>query len=181
MDKESTQELTQKAVETVQRFFADHLEDQQAVFPEALQSSGIWMAMCLEQVLAIFFLNDKEQQRINACKHKGRHPFPEFVIGEGARPAGRRATFHVTGPFGFYASRRTSNMFAFALGPGSSCTVEEHVHEVVDTSENKVAYTYKVDLAFMLGLDEGERSIEVGIRLAKLLSHTLEVWKTVHP
>ena len=173
------QALTQKAVETVQKFFAHHLEDHQAVFPEALQSTGIWMGMGVEQVLAIFFLNEKEQQRVNACKHKGVHPFPEFVIGEGVRPAGRRAAFYVTGPFGFYASRHTSEMFAFALGPGSSCTVEDHVHDVVDTSENRVVYTYEVHAAFMLGLDEGERWPEVEPRLSELLSHTLEVWKSV--
>jgi hypothetical protein len=177
MDKESIQALTHKAVDTVQKFFADHLEDYQAVFPEALQSTGVWMAICVEQVLAIFFLNEKEQQRVNACKHKVLHPFPEFVIGESARPAGRRAAFHVTGPFGFYASRHTSKMFAFALGPGSSCTVEEHVHEVVDTAQNKVVYRYKTHVAFMLGLDQAERWTEVEPRLSELLSHTLEVWK----
>ena len=181
MDKESIQALTQKAVETVQKFFADHLEDHQAFFPEALQSTGIWMAMCLEQVLAVFFLNDKEQQRINACKQKGLHPFPEFLMGQGASQGGRRAAFYVTGPFGFYASRQTSNMFAFALSPGASCTVEDHVHKVVDSSGNKVAYTYEVHVAFMLGLHEGERWPDVEPRLSELLSHTLEVWRSVQP
>jgi hypothetical protein len=181
MEKEAIQTLTRKAVEAVQKFFASQAENHQAAFPQPLQTTGIWMAICVEQVLAIFFLNGKEQQRVNACKNQGLHPFPEFVIGERARPAGHRAAFHVTGPFGFYVSKHTSKMFAFALGPDSSCTVEDHIHEVVDIAENRILYKYKVHVAFMLGFDQKEGWPEVEPRLSKLLSHTLEVWKRVHP
>jgi hypothetical protein len=171
----TTQEVTQKAVETVRAFFADHIDDDQAFLPEVLQSTGIWMAICSEQVLSIFFLNEKEQQRIDLCKHKGVHPFPGFMIGESERPSDQRASYSVTSPFRFYSSKRSSDTFAFTLSRGASCIVTDHVHEIADSSGKKSSYA--VDLVFMLGRDEYDSWAELEPRLASLLDYCLEVWR----
>lgn len=174
MERELIEEITQKSVREIQRFFNQHMDDSQVVFPEVLGYSGVWMAICADQVLGIFFLSEAEQQRINACREQGVHPFPGFMIGEGQRPRDLRATYSVMSPFRFYSGKSSHDAFAFSLSGEGSCVVVGHRHEITDTSEKKV--TYKVDLAFLLGHREVESWSEVEPRLNSLLEYILEVW-----
>ncbi len=175
MEKETIQEITQKAVEAVQVFFTEHMNDEKVIFPEVLQSTGIWIAICADGVLAIFFLNEKAQQRINLCKQKGVHPFPGFMIGESERPSKQRATYSVSSPFRFYSSKQSSDTFAFALSGGASCIVMDHIHEVVSKEGNRGSYT--VDLAFMLGCGKEALITDLESRLSSLLDYCLDLWR----
>jgi hypothetical protein len=175
MTLESGQVMAQQAVECVQGFFAGHGEEQTACLPGVLRSSGMWMTVSDPSILAIFFLDEAEQKKINRHKKKGWHPFPGFLISESQRPADQRAAYYVRRPCCYYASKRSANMFAFCVSPDSSFTVVDHLHEVVDTSGNK--FTYTVDLAFILGLDKGEQWSSVEPRLSELLDYSMGVWK----
>jgi hypothetical protein len=169
------QEITQKAVEAVQIFFADRLNDDAVSFPAILQDSGVWMAVFSDEALGIYFLNERQQERINACRQQGRHPFPGFMIGEARRPADYRAAFGVMSPFRFYSGKRSNGAFAFSLTREASCVVIDHVHEIIDGPENKESYP--VDLAYLLGYGEKERWGGLEPRLSALLDYSLDLWK----
>ena len=175
METEAAEEVTQRAVQSVQNFFNQHIDDSHAVFPDVLGNSGVWMAICADQVLGIFFLSEAEQARVNACRQQGVHPFPGFVIGENERPSEQRAAYNVTTPFRFYSEKSSQDTFAFSLSGEGSCVVVDHRHEIADRSGKKV--TYGVDLAFLLGHDAAEPWTEFELRLSSLLDYTLEVWK----
>lgn len=171
----AVQEVTQKAVEMVQLFFAKHMNEDGISFPEVLQTSGVWMAILSDEVLGIYFLNESDQERINACRQQGRHPFPGFMVGESQRPKDYRAAFVVKDPFRFYSKKRSNNTFAFSLTLGASCVVLDHMHEVMGGPENKEAYP--VALAFLLGHGEKEQWRDLKPRLSALLDYSLDLWK----
>lgn len=170
------QEIAQKAVETVQLFFAKHMDDDDISFPAILQTSGVWMAILADEVLGIYFLAEREQERINTCRQQKRHPFPGFMVGEARRPADHRAAFGVFSPFRFYSGKRSNSTFAFSLTREASCVVVDHVHEMIGGPENKESYP--VDLAYLLGHGEKEQWHSLAPRLSALLDYTLELWKS---
>jgi hypothetical protein len=177
MEREQIQEVTQKGVETVQAFFADFIHDESpAALPEVLQNTGVWMSIWMDEVLAIFFLNEDEQVRVNECKGRGVHPFPGFAVGEGQRPAEIRATYNVTSPFRTYLRKRSSETFAFTISQKASCVVMDHAHEIVDQEGNK--RTYDVDLAFCLGHTEQGSWEDLEKRLRALLEYARDTWKS---
>jgi len=177
MQKEQIQEVTQKGVETVQAFFTDFINHESpAALPEVLQHTGVWMSIWMDEVLAIFFLTEDEQVRVNECKGRGVHPFPGFVVGEGQRPAEIRATYNVTSPFRMYSGKRSSGTFAFTISEKASCVVMDHCHEMVDQEDNKRSYA--VDLAFCLGHTEQETWEELEKRLRSLLECARDTWKS---
>jgi hypothetical protein len=171
----SAKEMAQKAVNVVQGFFDGLGEKETGHLPEVLKSSGTWMAVSDASILAIFFLSEAEQKRIDRHKEKGWHPFPGLVISESQRPADQRAAYNIRGPYRFYSSKRSSNMFAFCISRDSSLTVVDHIHHIVDASGNR--FTYTVDLAFILGLQEDEEWPRVKPRLSELLDYSMGVWK----
>jgi hypothetical protein len=171
----SAEVIAQEAVKVVQGFFDGLGEKETGLLPEALKSSGTWMAVSDGSILAIFFLTEAEQKRIDRHKKKGWHPFPGFMISESQRPADQRATYNIRGPYRFYSSKRSSNMFAFCISRNASLTVVDHLHHIVDASGN--SFTYAVDLAFILGLQEDEQWPRVKPRLSELLDYSMGVWK----
>ena len=177
MDRESVQEITRKGVATVQGFFAHFInhEDPTAL-PEVLQHTGVWMSIWMDEVLAIFFLNEHEQVRVNECKRRGVHPFPGFAVGESLRPAEVRAGYNVTSAFRMYSEKRSSGSFAFSIAKKASCVVVNHAHEINDQDGNKKAYN--VDLAFCLGHGEHEPLGDLEKRIRALLDYAGDTWKT---
>jgi hypothetical protein len=177
MTEKAAQVTAQHAVEVVQSFFNGFVEEEMSFLPEVLKSDGVWMTICDESILAILFLDEAEQTRIEHSKKEGWHPFPGFMIANSQLPAGQQASFNVRDPLHFYSSKQTSNVFAFGVSPGSSCTVLDHLHRIVDASGKE--FVCKVHLAFILGLEEGEPWSQVMPRLSELLDHSIRIWKEV--
>mgnify|MGYP001105476357 CR=1 FL=1 len=176
MDKEFVQGITEESVQTVQRFFEAHMGEDNVAFPEILGSSGVWMGICVEEVVGIFFLDAEAQQRVRLYKERGVHPFPGFMIGESERPPGQRAAHYVTMPFRFYEGKQSSGAFAFSVVQDGSCIVMNHTHELFGATGRKARYT--VDLAFLVGFSEEESSKDLQARLAALLDHCLDTWRS---
>jgi hypothetical protein len=176
MEQEFIQSITEESVQTVQRFFDAHMGENDVAFPETLGSSGVWMGICAEEVVGVFFLDEGGQQRVSRYKERGVHPFPGFMIGESERPPGQRAAHYVTTPFRSYQGKRSSGAFAFSVDQDGSCLVMNHTHELPGATGLKARYA--VDLAFIIGFAEEESSEDLQGRLSALLDHCLGVWRS---
>ena len=66
-------------------------------------------------------------------------------------------------------------MFAFCVKPGASFTVVDHFQEIRDVSGKE--FKYKVDLAFVIGISNGETWESVKKKLEELLKHSINVWR----
>lgn len=178
MTVDAAKDITHQALKFLEGFVFRLDETEKALLPEVLQHTASLTAACDGLVLAVFCLDLEETERVEEYQKKGWHLFPGFITSENRRSADEvSVAFNVHGKCHFFSSNQSSGNFAFSVSPDSSFTVVDHVHEIVGTSGEKL--TYRVPLAFVLGLNEGEEWPEIEARLSELLAFSLDVWKKV--
>jgi hypothetical protein len=176
MKNDTRSELARQAIQYVQTFIDNLVQEGQTYLPKCLKTYGRWMANYTGYVLGIYFLSKEELKRVVEHQNKGLPPFPGFLISEELKPPNDDTAILTDGTCNYYASNRTVNMWAFTVKPGASFTVVDHFHEIKDSSSGH-EFKFRVDLAFILGLQKKERWADIEPRLAELLSHTVVVWK----
>ena len=177
MNGKAMQEIARHAIQFVERFFGNLTEVERDLVPSVLRASGTWMANYDESMLGMFFLNETEQQRATENQSEGWPAFPGFITSEGKKNTDAPVAFSVSGSCNFFSSNHTTNNFAFRVSPGSSFAVVDHFHEVRDSSGRE--FKYRVDLAFVLGIRQGEQWAGVECRLSELLNHSMSVWRSL--
>jgi hypothetical protein len=166
--------IAKNAVEFVEKFFRDIDPINKSSLPPILKNPGKWMAIWDSIALGIFFLNQNALKRVIEYQDKGWNPFPGFLRGTDQETVDFPVAIRVGGTCNFFSSNRTSNIFAFVVEPGASFTIVYHFHEIKDASGKE--FKYNVDLAFILGIFQGEQWTSVELRLSELLKHTISVW-----
>ena len=174
-----TEAIAKDALQLVKEFFDGIPGPERDALPKVLKSPGSWVASYEGSTLGVFFLTRAELQRATEYQNRGWQTFPGFIISEDQKPAKAPVAVAIGGSCNFFASNHTTNMFAFSVKPGASFTVVDHFHEIKDSSSGE-EFKYHVDLAFILGIDQGEQRDRVKLRLHELLKHTMGVWKTLH-
>ena len=157
------------AIKFVTKFFADLDKNQREYLPPILKSPGRWTATYDNTTLGIFFLNKSAIKRVTEYQNNGWQAFPGFLINEKQKPPGAPVAIMIGGSCNYFSSNHTSNIFAFCVQPGASFTVIDHFHEIRDSSGKE--FKYRVDLAYVLGIHEGEQWLSVETRLHELLNH----------
>lgn len=176
MKRDSKSELARQAIQYVEIFINNLVQEGVSYLPECLRNYGRWMANYSGTVLGLFFLSEEEMKRVVELQNQGLPPFPGFLISEDLKPPKDPTAILMGGTCNYFASNRTVNMWAFTVKPGSSFTVVDHYHEIKDSATNKV-FSFKVDIAFIVGLEKEEKWFDLEPKISKLLSHTTEVWK----
>ncbi len=175
MSSKDIRGVAKGARQFIEDFFGSATETDRQLVPSVLRSAGKWMAMYDESMLGIFCLDESEQQRVMQYREEGWHLFPGFMVSEGKRPNNTQIAMSVLGSCNFFSSNHTSNLIAFEVGPSSSLTVVDHFHEIKDSSGRE--HKYRIALAFVLGISQGEQWPDVKRRLSELLNHSMEVWR----
>ena len=174
---EEMKNIVANAVQFVTDFFICLDNAKRTSLAPVLKSPGTWMAIYDKTIIGIFFLNKSSMKRVVENLNKGWQGFPGFLIAEDQRQPNSPVAIKVDGSCNLFSSNRTSNMFAFCVSPGASFTVVDHFHEIKDSSGQE--FRYHVDVAFVLGIKQGEDWPGVQSRLSELLNHTISVWQKI--
>ena len=132
---------------------------------------GAWMVSNAESYVSLFYLSDLSLQRIKDYKNRGWHPFPGLFTPNNDSPA----AFALNGSMTFLDSNITSGGYAFRIGRSASCIIHNHHHTAIDADGTKADCT--VDLAFVVGVQEGFEPESVIDVFRSLFDHLVEVWK----
>ena len=170
------EEIARTVLNFVDNFFRDLIKDSSNLFPEILRLPGKWMASYTGPVLGIFFLNEKERQRVVNYQKKGWPPFPGLIISKNLLPDDEPVALEVAGTCHYFSSNHTSFLWGFSVHPGTSFAIANHFHEGRDLATGN-QFEFHVDLAFILSPQADEGWDVLKPRLSELLSLTLEVWK----
>jgi len=174
------EEIARQALQYVENFFGGFTGEEKAVLPKILKSHDVrWMVTYEGSTLGIYPQTRADLERSVEYNNMGLPSFPGFTISEDEIPDGAPVAITASGSCLFYSSNYTANMFAFSVLPGCSLAVVDHFHEVIVSSSGD-KLEYHVDLAFILGIDQGEQWDHVKLRLHELLNHTMGVWKILH-
>ena len=176
MTNDTRAELARQALQYVEIFINDLVQEGETYLPKILRSYGRWIANYTGSVLGIYFLSKAELKRVAKNQNKSLQPFPGFLISEDLKPTNDASAILISGTCNYFASNRTLNMWAFTVKPGASFAVVDHFHEVKDSSSGR-EFKFRVDLAFVLGFNQEEHWADLEPRLSELLSHTVDVWK----
>lgn len=176
MSPEATKDMVLKAMEFVEQFFHELAEEDKKILPPILKSPGRWVANSSGSTLGLFFVSQDERRRAAQYWNKGLAAFPGFMISEDQRASTMPAAFGVSGKCLYYSSNNTAYNYAFSVTSGSTSTVVNHFHKVREPSSGE-ELQYHVDVAFVLGIVEGENWNEIEPKLSELLDHTLDVWR----
>lgn len=172
-------ELAHKSLTFVEDFFNGLIRKGEDYLPACLRVKGSWMANYTDYVLGIYFLNEVELERVDRYHKQKWPPFPGFLVSEDSKPANETSAIGISGQCNYFVSNRTANMWAFTVSPGASFTVLDHFHEIKDSSTG-VVFNFKVDLAFVLGLQQEKKWADLKPRLSELLTYTVDAWKKSH-
>jgi hypothetical protein len=175
MTKDAIKEIVPKAIDHVKGFFDSLGVEESKSLPPILKKTGTWMAQYDQATIGIFFLTKPELERATNNQNKGYPAFPGFIVSVDNRPAGAPVAVDISGSCNFFSSNHTTNMYAFSVEPGASFTVIDHFQEIRDSSGEE--FRYRVDLAFVIGIHQGEGWQKAEKRLSELLNHTMEVWR----
>jgi hypothetical protein len=167
--------IGENALKLVNEFFSQITKQPNIAFPPVLKNSGRWLASCEDSILGIFYIDNEEFKRATQYQNDGWPIFPGFLISEDKLPPGSPVAVAISGSCNLFSSNRTSNMFAFCVKPSASFTVVDHFQEIRDVSGQE--FKYKVDLAFVIGISNGETWESVKKRLEELLEHSVNVWR----
>lgn len=177
MPTENSRTNTLKAIEEITHFFANLTDKEKTILPSVLKMNGSWFSIYDDYSLGIFYITEKENDRVNKYLEKGFPAFPGFIISENKKSTDIPIAIVEKGKCNYFSSNHTSNLIAFKIFPESSFTVVNHIHEINDASGQK--FKYHVDLAFFLGTLPNEDWDKLKIRLLELLQYSLNVWKTI--
>lgn len=175
MNREEMSNIAKKTLDYVSQFFSGLKEEEKHHLPAILKSPGRWIANYQGLALGIFFLNEAALKRVSAYQNKGYPAFPGFMFSEDQKPANVTVAVAMGGSCNFFSSNHTSNVIAFIVQAGSSFTVVDHFHEIKDSSGEE--FKYQIDLAFVLGIHEGEQWDDLEPRITELLNHSISVWR----
>jgi hypothetical protein len=167
--------IAENALKLVNEFFIEITKQPNIALPLVLKKSGRWLASYEDSILGLFFIDNEELKRTTQYQNEGWPIFPGFLVSEDKLPSGSHVAVSISGSCNFFSSNRTSNMFAFCVKPSASFTVVDHFQEVRDVSGKE--FKYKVDLAFVIGISNGETWESVKKRLEELLEHSINVWR----
>ena len=175
MTNDAKKEIALKAIDHVKGFFDSLGVEERKSLPPILKKSGTWMAQYDEGSIGIFFLTKSELERATKNQNKGFPAFPGFIVSEDRKPAGAPVAVAISGSCNFFSSNHTTNMYAFSVEAGASFTVVDHFQEIRESSGEE--FRYRIDLAFVIGIQQMEGLQKVEKRLSELLNHTMEVWR----
>lgn len=169
--------IAASSIKFVAHFFAALAGTDRNCLPPVLRTPGHWVASYDDYTLAIYFLDKEALKRVTDFQNKGWPPFPGFLMSDTTRPSGSPVAVQISGSCNVFSSNRTTNMFSFSVKQGASFVVVDHFQEIKDSSGQE--FKYKVDLAFVLGINNNESCEGLRVRLSDLLQHSLEVWRQV--
>ena len=167
--------IAENATKLVNEFFIIITKQSNIAFPSVLKNHGRWLAAYENSFLGIFYIDNEEIKRAIQYQNDGWPIFPGFLVSEDKLQLGFPIAVTVSGSCNYFSSNRTSNMISFCVKPNASFTVVDHFQEIKDVSGKE--FKYKVDLAFVIGISNGESWKSVEKRLKELLEHTLNVWR----
>ena len=176
MQMDFKSDLAMKSLKYVESFFNDSDIKGSFYLPKSLKAKGRWIANYTGSVLGIYYLNNKELKRAVKYQNRGFPPFPGFVIDDNLKPPTEASAILVGGKCNYFAANRTVNLWAFTVKPGASFTVIDHFHEIKDSSTGE-NFAFRVDLAFILGIQQNYEWSDLELKLSELLLNTIEVWK----
>jgi hypothetical protein len=172
MNDERIHEIAKKATQYIESFFKNLPATDKNFFPPILNLNGVWDAeIYTRNVLGFFYLTEREQSRIREYRQKGWPPFPGFLIDDEQKEQRVPAAIKVDGVCNSFISNRTKDLIAFHVGPKSSFIVEDHYHEIKDSSGPE--FRYMIDFALIFGLQKQEKWSSLKPRLSDLLNHSL--------
>jgi len=170
MDRELGKNKANKAIQFVESFFKKLDDQEKDILPSIFKSKYDWMATFDDTTLGIFLLTIDARKRIKEYMRKDWHPFPGFFISADKKPGDAPVAIAISGSCNFFSSNHVVHMYAFSVKPGASFTVVDHFMEIGPN------VTYKVDLAFVLGIDQNEDWLSIESRLLELLKYSMRVW-----
>jgi hypothetical protein len=171
MSDERVQEIAEKAIRYIKSFFQNLSITDKNLLPPVLNLNGVWFAIYTRNMLGFFYLTEGEQRRVQEYHQKGWPPFPGFLIDDEQKEQRVIAAIKVEGVCNSFISNRTKDLIAFQVGPKSSFIIENHYHEIKDSSG--LEFRYKIDFALILGLQKLEKWSSLKPRLSNLLNHSL--------
>jgi len=175
MTSEKKENIAEQAVQFVMDYFVTLKPSDRDKLPSVLSSEGGWMASYDDATIGIFYLNKDAMKRVAEYQQKGWPPFPGFIVSEEKRSENYPVAVSKPGSRNVFMSNRTTNIIAFSVIPTSSFTVIDHFHEIKDSSGEE--FKFKVDLAFVIGIQKDEEWHEVKARLSELLDHSVSFWR----
>ena len=96
-------ELAQQALQFVEIFFNDLIQEEETYLPECFRSYGRWMANYTGSVLGIYFMSEAESKRVAEYKKNGWSPFPGFLISQELKPPHDASALLMSGTCNYFA------------------------------------------------------------------------------
>lgn len=145
------------------------------VLPYVEKLPDNWVAVS-DKSLLIIFPEDKDfTKKMENFTAKGWHPLPLLATTNKKV----KVAFEVTAKNCLLMSNHVSNMFSLRVSPEATIVIQNHLQEFTDVKTG-ADINYKIDIAFVLGLKEGEGWDSVEDRLKDLLDYFLTRWKGLH-
>lgn len=150
------------------------IDEEKVLLPRALKSPYKWYVVydVPSGLLTIFHVTESDLKRIHEYTSRGWHPLPLFLTSDTKITP---VAFDIAGKNTLCISNHVSNMFAFRVQPGASVAIQNHLQEFTGPDGKKV--TYKIDIAFVLGLHEDEKLESIKERLKALLDTIAGAWR----
>lgn len=171
MIDERIQEIAKNAIRYIESYFKELPATEKKFLPPVLKLNGVWFPNYSNNVLGFFYLLEGEQHRIQEYLNRNWPPFPGFIIDDDQKKQSLRVAIRVDGACNSFISIQTKNLIAFHVGSKASFIVENHSHEIKDSSG--IELKYRIDFALIFGLQKQEKWSSLKLRLSNLLNHSL--------
>ena len=177
MQPNIVENIAKKSIEFVEGFVASLSTEDESILPPIFSKKSSWICLYDKFTIGIFKVLNDDIDKIKSNVDNKIQAFPGFYLSESNGEETTKVAIKQEGSCNYFSSNHTSNNIAYSIGPGSSCTVVNHFHEIKDLSGQE--YKYQVDLAFLFGFLPNENWQHFKKRLSELLNHSLEVWRSL--